>query len=269
MDAGSPAMVTADPKNSIIGLGPCATLVPVTADDPEATGRQDHARLLSLAAHEFRTPVSVVGGYLRMLQRDSAPPLTATQRRLIDEAIRSCAHLSALVDELNEVGKLEAAADAPAREDSDLFALLRAASREAEAELSEGPTVVVDVPDSPAPVRGDRLRLRRALAILVRAVARERTASGSIVVRGTLDTRAGASAVVVIGTVEEVDRALDAPREPIDLWRGGLGLGLPIAQRVIELHGGTAWIARSDSAPAGRGAIVVTMPTTAVSVPRG
>src|SRR5947207_2334606 len=36
-------------------------------------------QLLSLAVHEFRTPASVVGGYLRMLQRDSDPPLSVQQ----------------------------------------------------------------------------------------------------------------------------------------------------------------------------------------------
>ena len=35
----------------------------------------EYVRLLSLAAHEFRTPASVVAGYLRMLQRDTEAPL--------------------------------------------------------------------------------------------------------------------------------------------------------------------------------------------------
>jgi signal transduction histidine kinase len=241
----------------------------VTADDPEATGRLDHARLLSLAAHEFRTPVSVVGGYLRMLQRDSAAPLTTAQHQLVDEAIRSCARLSALVDELSEVARLDASGDAPIREDTDLFDILRAAARESQAELGEGPAVIVDVPDVPAPFRGDGLRLRRALATVVSAVARERAAAGSVVVRGVLDERSAGSAVVVVGTAEEVEQALGAPREPLDVWRGGLGLGLPIAQRVIARHGGTTWAARSDSARPGRGAAVVTIPTSTAGRPLG
>ena len=42
----------------------CATLAHVTSSTT------DYPRLMSLAVHEFRTPASVVGGYLRMLQRD-------------------------------------------------------------------------------------------------------------------------------------------------------------------------------------------------------
>ena len=52
--------------------------------------------LLSLAVHEFRTPRQVVGGYLRMLQRDGGGPLTDRQRHMIDEAEKSCARLVAL-----------------------------------------------------------------------------------------------------------------------------------------------------------------------------
>ena len=37
---------------------------------PSSTAEQLSSNLLSLAVHEFRTPASVVGGYLRMLQRD-------------------------------------------------------------------------------------------------------------------------------------------------------------------------------------------------------
>src|SRR5438128_1347084 len=49
-------------------------------------GVQRQAQLLSLAAHEFRTPASVVGGYLRMLQRDSETPLVPRHRKMVHEA---------------------------------------------------------------------------------------------------------------------------------------------------------------------------------------
>ncbi|MGH3117468.1 MAG: histidine kinase dimerization/phospho-acceptor domain-containing protein, partial [Gaiellales bacterium] len=40
-------------------------------------------RLLSLAVHELRTPATVVGGYLRMVLKDRAGPLSEDQRRLL------------------------------------------------------------------------------------------------------------------------------------------------------------------------------------------
>ena len=39
-------------------------------------------RLLSLSVHEFRTPITVVAGYIRMLLKDRAGPLNDQQRRL-------------------------------------------------------------------------------------------------------------------------------------------------------------------------------------------
>ena len=47
---------------------------------------QGYSQLLSLAVHEFRTPTSVVGGYLRMLQRDTDSTLSDRQRKMIEEA---------------------------------------------------------------------------------------------------------------------------------------------------------------------------------------
>src|SRR5262245_7992754 len=57
------------------------------------------AQLLSLAVHEFRTPASVVGGYLRMLQRDVDPPLGERQRKMVDEADKACGRIVALINE--------------------------------------------------------------------------------------------------------------------------------------------------------------------------
>ena len=42
---------------------------------------ESYPKLISLAVHELRSPASVVGGYLRMLQRDTEAPLSDRQRR--------------------------------------------------------------------------------------------------------------------------------------------------------------------------------------------
>ena len=67
--------------------------------------KDSYPQLLSLAVHEFRTPASVVGGYLRMLQRDTESTLSDRQRKMIDEAEKSCARLVAIVAELSDVGE--------------------------------------------------------------------------------------------------------------------------------------------------------------------
>src|SRR5574342_1161935 len=65
-------------------------------------------KLLSLSVHEFRTPMTVVAGYIRMLLKDRAGPLSDQQRRLLEEAEKSCARLSALLVEMSDLAGLEA-----------------------------------------------------------------------------------------------------------------------------------------------------------------
>ena len=64
-------------------------------------------KLLSLAVHEFRTPMTVVAGYIRMLLKERAGPLTEPQRRLLEEAEKSCGRLSALLAEMSDLSGLE------------------------------------------------------------------------------------------------------------------------------------------------------------------
>ncbi len=61
----------------------------------------------------------------------------------------------------------------------------------------------------------------------------------------------------------DVQRAYDAVPAAFDDQRGGLGLALPIARRVIERHGGRVWTpAQSDGADshAARSTIVISLP---------
>src|SRR5688500_20060793 len=64
-------------------------------------------KLLSLAVHEFRTPITVVAGYIRMILKDRAGPVNDGQRKLLEEAERSCGRLSALVAEMSDLARSE------------------------------------------------------------------------------------------------------------------------------------------------------------------
>src|SRR5258708_39642767 len=65
------------------------------------------AKILSLSVHEFRTPMTVVAGYIRMLLKDRAGPLSDQQRRLLEEAEKSCARATALVAEGSDLANLD------------------------------------------------------------------------------------------------------------------------------------------------------------------
>src|SRR6266850_1800386 len=120
-------------------------------------------RALSLAVHEFRTPVTVVSGYLRMLLKEQGGPLTDKQRKMLQEAERSCGRIGALVAEMSDLGKLESQELSVARHEIDMAALvaeLASAMHEGE---DRGVQLDVRAPNRPVMVIGDRPRLAAAI----------------------------------------------------------------------------------------------------------
>lgn len=214
-------------------------------------------QVLSLAAHEFRTPASVVGGYLRMLQRDQDPPLGDRQHRMVDEAARSCARLVELVAELSELGKLDGDTAVLASEPFDLFEMLGDVAADVHESSDRGVQLEIRGPASGAPVRGDRTRLSAAIAAVLRAILRERPGPGTVIAdRRLVRDGVSTSATIVAGERELVLRGVHGATG-FDELRGGLGLSLPIARLVIEKHGGRL---ESPAGPDGHGVAVVTIP---------
>src|SRR5688572_24618076 len=207
-------------------------------------------RAISLAVHELLTPVAVVSGYLRMLLREQGGPLTDKQRKMLEEAERSCGRLGALVAEMSEFGKLEGGELAFGRQEFDLGTLItdlasgmhEGEDRGVRLEVRLTPALAdhqASPPGSHAgfPITGDRPRLTAALNALMRSALRERGEPGTVVVaceirraqdQGARDT---AWAIVAIGGEADltplVAHAVAAP-PPFDEWRGGLGLALPV-----------------------------------------
>src|SRR5688572_4786566 len=125
-------------------------------------------RTLSLAVHEFRTPITVASGYLRMLLRDQAGPLTEKQRKMIEETDRSCSRIGALIAEMSELGKLQAGeltVPAVTFDLTEVIAELASSMHEGE---DRGVRLEVRAPQ-PVRVAGDRTRLAAALKALMHA----------------------------------------------------------------------------------------------------
>jgi signal transduction histidine kinase len=224
-----------------------------------------YSRLLSLAAHEFRTPASVVGGYLRMLSRDAEQPLSDRQRKMVEEAEKSCARLVALIGELSEISKLDGNTAPFKPEPVDLFQLVREVAAGVHEAGDREVVLVVRGETAGARSKVDPIRIRAAFDAFFRAILREQPGQTTVVA----DCRKASdgSAVVVVARDSDVQRAYDAPPGPFDEKRGGLGLVLPIACRVIARHGGRVWSpdvpAQSDAGLAGRSAVVISVPVSA------
>jgi len=216
-----------------------------------------YLQLISLAVHEFRTPASVVAGYLRMLQRVDQP-LSERQRKMIEEAERSVERLSELVTELSEIQKLDAERIEPRPQPFDVFTLVAdVASGVHEADDRGVHFEVRGQPDG-AQMRGDQARMQRAFSAIFRAILREMPADTTVVADRRLETAGPTrAAVVVVATEPNVQSSYGAEPAPLDEMRGGLGLALPFARRVIERHGGRVWSPAGTGRP---GAAIVSLP---------
>jgi signal transduction histidine kinase len=202
-------------------------------------------KVLSLTVHEFRTPLTVVAGYLRMLLKDRAGPVTDQQRRLLEEAEKSCNRISALVTEVSELSALEGGTATFNRSALDLRELLG----EVVGNLPEIPdrTITVELEASPgaATIAGDSTRLRIALTSVIVALRRELVKSDRLLVREQARTVDGRTVSwIAIGDAARIDQLSSAQPSSLttfDEWRGGCGLSLAVARRIINAHDGSIW----------------------------
>jgi len=234
--------------------------------------RDQYPQLLSLAVHEFRTPAGVVGGYLRMLQRDPEATLTERQRKMVDEAEKSCGRLVALIQELSEISKLDAGLLKLVRQRLDLFTLVGEVAELVQEARDRDVRLEVRGNGSGATISGDATRLRQAFDAIFRAVLREKPGPTTVVAERRLVSRGGAAdAVVVVAEESSVQLAYERVAGPFYEKHGGLGLALPIARRIIEGHGGGVWSpertvpdgeAGECRDPLTRGSAIVSVPLT-------
>jgi signal transduction histidine kinase len=204
---------------------------------------------MSLAVHELRTPVTVVGGYLRMLLREQAGPLTEKQRKMLEEAERSCGRLGALVNEMSEFGKLRSGDATLAQQEVAVAALVVELATGMHEGDDRGVRLEVRGTDQPIMVTGDRTRLSAAFKALMHSALRERGEPGAIITQCSTLANADGTRYVLVAIGDDTAIAALTARgaagdgSPFDEWRGGLGLALPVARQVIEGHGGRLWSA--------------------------
>ena len=198
--------------------------------------------------------MTVVSGYLQMLLREQGGPLNEKQRKMLEEADRSCTRIGTLVSEMSDLGRLEGGDLKLSGPEFDLSALIAELATGMPEGEDRGIRLETRGIDRPVMVSGDRTRLAAALRVLMHAALRDRADPGVIIAECSTSTISNQSwAVVAIGA-EPVARSLADAAASIpafDEWRGGLGLALPVGRRVIEAHGGAVWSAPGNPPRAG------------------
>lgn len=196
------------------------------------------AALLSLASHELRQPTGVVRGYLRLLDQD--PTVSQRVRKVSGEATRAADRLVELLDEMGELAKLKEASIRLNLKSMSLRSVMNQAVQAVVLPASHDVELDVVAPVD-VRMRVDEARLRSAVGTLIFVLARAQTGAATIDLR-LIKTKVSSTIVVTprsLGRGKIID-------QPIDLARGGSGLLLPIAEAIVQAHGGRLrerWVA--------------------------
>ncbi len=215
-----------------------ADRMPGVCGDVESAGSWKPS--LAHMSHELRTPIHAVLGYAALLSDGAGGALPRTAAEMVVRISRSAQRLRELVDDILELGRLDAGAMPLALEDVALEPLLRDVMLSLEPRARAKRLALHLRADRAPRVRSDRGRVSQiALNLVSNAV--EYTERGSVMIE--LEQRAGGIAIHVVDTGPGIARA-DHDRVFEDFVRlgsdpGGTGLGLAISRRLARLLGGT------------------------------
>ncbi|MBL1100201.1 sensor histidine kinase [Streptomyces coffeae] len=192
-------------------------------------------------AHELRTPVSNIRGWLEAVEDGLARADPGLVTSLLGQALQ----LQHIIDDLRDLSAAEAGELRLALEPVHVTELLSAIVMANQATATAACVTVSVTDNGPVPVMADPVRLRQMIGNLVSNAIRHTPAGGSVV----LSSRVEYETVVI--DVADTGSGLSADELPhvFDrFWRaeksrsrqsGGSGLGLAIVRRLAEAHKGT------------------------------
>jgi signal transduction histidine kinase len=218
------------------------------ARDAAETARRE---LVAAVSHDLRTPIAA----LRLLVEaiDDEVVDEATRRRYLATVRTHIDSLSAMIDDLFELSRIEAGQIEWSMRQVELSMLV---DETVDAMRPEARALQVDVrselEDPHLSARANPEKIQRVLLNLLRNAIRHTPADGSVTVRA----EAGLDAVLIEvadtgdGIAADAREHVFEPfyRGPQDAARDsdGAGLGLTICRAIVETHGGRIWIAASE-----------------------
>jgi signal transduction histidine kinase len=196
---------------------------------------------LSLASHELRTPLSMIKGYGEIVAEEGSDDLAPHVDAILDAADR----METVVDTMAQMDALRLGADALSIEPVVLHDVIAAARDDlSPLEADREHTVAIDAPDAPVELSADPERLRIVLTHVLENAYTFTPPGGRV----TVTTKQTDDAVHLtvrdtgIGlSGNDLDRIFDDFYQVEDKrtrTHDGLGLGLTIARKLVQLHGG-------------------------------
>lgn len=233
----------------------------------DADRRKDE--FLAILSHELRNPLGTVRSALELLRLNTDPARTLRQVRPIME--RQVAHMVRLVDDLLDISRIVTGRIELRREPSALRDLVEAALDETRSAFERSSlTLNVQLPADECVLDVDPTRFVQVLSNVLHNAAKFTPAGGAISVVGIIESASSDSTLAL--TIRDTGEGIAASKlsrvfdlfeqsSPADAEKGGLGIGLALARRLTELHGGTI-TAHSDG-PGQGSAFTIRMPIAA------
>ncbi len=232
------------------GSGNCsARLERAIAGASDAAARLDRSDKLKSAfihnlAHELATPLTPLSGYLKILQSGKVGQLSEQQRKILDATLAAVARLTRIVDNLSDFASLQVGEAAILQSSLDPDQLAEDVVGELRATIKEARLNVTVTRGGGGPVLADARKLRQALANLVGNAVKFSPHGGEVLVEvarvgerlrfSVYDQGPGIRGPDVANVFEPF---FHATRKG-DARAPGSGLGLPVARRIAEAHGG-------------------------------
>ena len=234
-------------KGEIIGASKIARDITDRKQHEAMLREEEHRKdeFLAVLAHELRNPLAPISLAAETLQ------LTDSKSEVAKESVgiiqRQVAHMVRLIDDLLDLSRIKSAKIELRREKLDLGEVMRAAMEMSQASVAEaGHRLIASFAPNAILVYGDRVRLVQVISNLLGNAARYTQPGGTI----WLETAEKSTENVTI-TVRDTGIGIDAETLPrifemfmqgghvVNGANRGLGIGLTLAKRIVEMHGGS------------------------------
>jgi len=238
----------------------------LAADLSESNRRKNE--FLATLSHELRNPLAPMSHMLEVLKRDSGDARTIAHA--LDVMERQLGQLVRLVDDLLDLNRITHNRFELRRETVELTTLIRQAVQASRPLLdAAGHELRLVLPANPIYLHADAVRLTQVFDNLLNNAGKYTSPGGTISV--TADREDGDAVVTVEDTgvgipadkLESIfDMFMQVDRS-MEHSQGGLGIGLTLVKRLVEMHGGSV---AAHSAGQGQGSrFTVRLPTTSES----
>lgn len=213
----------------------------------EADRRKDH--FIAQLSHELRNPLAPIRSATQILARKSDDPVAVRQAGTV--IARNLQHFSRLIDDLMDVSRISRDRLELDMQRVDLVPVLRHAVETTRPSMeARGLDLHVSLPAGGVDVMADVVRLSQVFTNLLANAARYSYPGGAI----HLEVRQRTDAAVAVSVrdtgegiaPEHIGRVFELyfqADSSADNARGGLGIGLALARRLVELHHGTIGVA--------------------------